>query len=85
MPKTASEKRGKHVATATPKSCLAEIGETAGHVWRLLDKKGPLTLAMLVKDIDLPRDTIMQALGWLAREDKIEIEENGRTRTVSLR
>jgi hypothetical protein len=73
------------MATATPVSCLAEIGETAGAVWRLLDKKGPLTLAKLVKDIDLPRDTIMQALGWLAREDKIEIEENGRTRTVSLR
>ena len=73
------------MATATPVSCLAEIGETAGAVWRLLDKKGPLTLAKLVKDIDLPRDTIMQALGWLAREDKIDIEENGRTRTVSLR
>jgi len=73
------------MATATPVSCLAEIGETAGAVWRLLDKKGPLTLAKLVKDIDVPRDTIMQALGWLAREDKIEIEENGRTRTVSLR
>lgn len=73
------------MATATHESCLAEIGETAGTVWRLLDQKGPLTLAKLVKDIDLPRDTIMQALGWLAREDKIEIEENGRTRTVSLR
>ena len=73
------------MATAIPASCLAEIGETAGAVWRLLDKNGPLTLAKLVKDIDLPRDTIMQALGWLAREDKIDIEENGRTRTVSLR
>jgi DNA-binding transcriptional ArsR family regulator len=73
------------MATATPESCLSEIGETAGVVWRLLDQKGPLTLAKLVKDIDLPRDTIMQALGWLAREDKIDIEENGRTRTVSLR
>ncbi len=73
------------MATATPESCLAEIGETAGQVWRLLEKKGPVTLAKLVKDIDIPRDTIMQALGWLAREDKIEIEENGRTRTVSLR
>ena len=73
------------MATATPVSCLAEIGETAGAVWRLLDKNGPLTLAKLIKDADLPRDTIMQALGWLAREDKIDIEENGRTRTVSLR
>ena len=73
------------MAMATEDSCLAEIGETAGKVWHLLDRKGPLTLAKLVKDIDLPRDTIMQALGWLAREEKIDIEENGRTRTVSLR
>jgi hypothetical protein len=27
----------------------------------------------------------MQALGWLAREDKIAIEEEARARVVSLR
>ena len=33
----------------------------------------------------MPRaDVVMQALGWLAREDKIDIED-GRSRTVSLR
>lgn len=73
------------MATVARESCLAEIGETAGRVWHVLDEKGPLTLAKLVKEIEDPRDVIMQALGWLAREDKIEIEEDGRTRTVSLR
>ena len=73
------------MATVVRESCLAEIGETAGRVWHVLDEHGPLTLAKLVKEIDDPRDVIMQALGWLAREDKIEIEEDGRTRTVSLR
>jgi hypothetical protein len=66
-------------------SCLSEVGETAGKVWQILSTKGSLTIAKLVKEIDCPRDVIMQALGWLAREDKIEIEEDGRTRTVSLR
>jgi hypothetical protein len=28
---------------------------------------------------------VMQALGWLAREDKICIEDEGRARMVSLR
>jgi hypothetical protein len=64
---------------------LAEIGETAGRVWHLLDEKGSLTIAKLVKEVDVPRDVIMQALGWLAREEKLEIEGDGRTRKVSLR
>jgi hypothetical protein len=38
-----------------------------------------------VKEIDAPRDVVMQALGWLAREEKLDIEEDGRTRTVSLK
>jgi len=44
-----------------------------------------LTIAKLVKEIDAPRDVVMQALGWLAREEKLEIEGDGRTRTVSLK
>lgn len=58
---------------------------TAGKVWHLLDEKGSLTIAKLVKEIDSPRDVVMQALGWLAHEEKLEIEEDGRTRTVSLK
>ncbi len=73
------------MATVMRESCLAEIGETAGKVWHTLSEKGSLTIAKLVKEIDSPRDVVMQALGWLAREEKIEIEEDGRTRVVSLR
>jgi hypothetical protein len=35
--------------------------------------------------VDEPRDVVMQAVGWLAREDKIDIEENSRSRVVSLK
>jgi Winged helix-turn-helix domain (DUF2582) len=66
-------------------TCAAQIGETAGQIWKILDSKGTLTVAKLVKELDAPRDTVMQALGWLAREDKINIEEDSRTRVVSLR
>jgi hypothetical protein len=65
--------------------CIAQIGETAGEIWRLLDAHGPLSIARLVKEIDAPRDVVMQGLGWLAREDKIAIEEESRTKVVSLR
>jgi hypothetical protein len=73
------------MATMTRESGVSEIGQTAGAVWHLLSEKGSQTIAKLVKEIGAPRDTVMQALGWLAREDKIEIEEDSRTRTVSLR
>jgi len=71
--------------TAEPTSCIQQIGETAGEVWRVLaDEGAPMSLAQLAKRGDQPRDVIMQAIGWLAREDKVRIEENGRTRTIAL-
>lgn len=73
------------MATAMRESCLCEVGETAGKVWHVLDEKGTLTLAKLVKELDAPRDVVMQAIGWLAREEKLEIEDEGRARTVTLR
>jgi len=73
------------MATAPPVSHVAQIGDTAGAVWNALMQEGPLSMARLVKLVDQPRDVVMQALGWLAREDKIWIEEEGRRRTVSLK
>jgi hypothetical protein len=72
------------MATAPATSYVARIGKTAGLVWKTLSDRGPLTMAKLVKAVGAPRDVVMQALGWLAREDKIWIEEDGRTRVVSL-
>jgi hypothetical protein len=67
-------------------SCLEQIGDTAGVVWHHLHENGPLSITQLTKDIDAPRDVIMQAIGWLAREDKLAIEEEGRSKKiVSLR
>ena len=73
------------MATAPPISHVAQIGDTAGAVWTILEKQGPLSVAKLVKAAGGPRDVVMQALGWLAREEKIWIEEDGRSRVVSLR
>jgi hypothetical protein len=68
----------------SPLACIAYIGETAGAVWQVLSDNGSMSVAKLVKAIDEPRDTVMQALGWLARENKICFEDEGRTRIVSL-
>ncbi len=69
----------------TSVSCVGQIGETAGIVWHTLEKGGAMTLAKLLKEVDAPRDVVMQAVGWLAREGKVEIEESKRKRMISLR
>ncbi len=73
------------MATASPISCVSHIGDTAGTIWKVLDENGRLSMARLVNAVGEPRDTVMQALGWLARENKVWIDEEGRSRVVSLR
>lgn len=60
------------------------IGEVAGLVWKYLDESGPVTLSKLARDIDAPRDTVMQGVGWLAREGKIDFHEGPRSKLISL-
>jgi hypothetical protein len=66
-------------------SAVQQIGEAAGAVWRALNENGSLSLAKLVEHVGGNRDVVMQAVGWLAREDKIDITETKRGRIVSLR
>ncbi len=66
-------------------SVLEQIGDTAGMVWHYLNENGARSLTQLAKDIDAPRDVIMQAVGWLAREGKLAIEESRKQKLISLR
>ena len=68
-----------------PVSYPALIGEVAGMVWQVLSENEPLTAAKLVKAVGEPRDTVMQAIGWLAREDKLVFVEESRGMKYSLR
>ncbi len=61
------------------------IGRVAGLVWAYLDQKGPVTLSKLAREIDAPRDLVMQGLGWLAREEKIDFHPGEKSKLVSLR
>ena len=73
------------MATVDASYSTVLIGLTAGDVWDALHDQGPQSLAKLVKTVGKPRDTVMQAVGWLACEEKISIDEDGRSRVVSLR
>jgi hypothetical protein len=62
-----------------------EIGHVAGDVWGLLVRDGSQTVAAIKKSIDAPPDLVLAAIGWLAREDKLEFLIQGRSVKVSLK
>ena len=72
------------MATVSSSSGVEQVGVVAGDVWQALQESDPISLTKLVKIVDAPRDVVMQAVGWLAREDKICLEESGRSRMISL-
>ena len=82
---TASSGRTTSEAASPDLTAVDRIGLTAGDVWHLLDEEGQLPISRIAGSIDASRDVVLQALGWLAREDKIDIEDNGRSRIVSLK
>jgi winged helix-turn-helix protein DUF2582 len=63
----------------------AQVGETAGKVWQALSSGVPQTLAHLKKRLNGSNELTSFALGWLAREDKIEIIPDTRSFRVQLK
>ena len=48
------------------------VGANAGKVWTTLDMHGPLTFTNLLKNTRLSLNDLYAAIGWLARENKIQ-------------
>jgi hypothetical protein len=61
------------------------FGVKAGVVWRALNQNGPSNISDLVKSTSMSREEIYGALGWLGRENKIVLEQEGRAMVFSLR
>jgi hypothetical protein len=61
-----------------------KIGEAAGLVWETLNTKNEVGLTELPRAIKLKSDITYQALGWLAREDKIHYRTKAGKVYVSL-
>lgn len=61
------------------------VGETAGKIWRSLSADGPQTVSQLKKKVNGSSDLVSYALGWLAREDKIDIVQDKKNVLVQLK
>ena len=62
------------------------IGLSAGQIYNYLEgSDGQVTFSKLKKDLDLKGNFAELGLGWLAREEKIELAKSGNSLKISLR
>ncbi len=61
------------------------IGKTAGQVWEYLKDEGKTSLSGVEKGVGAPRAVVMMAIGWLAREGKLEFGQENRSTQVWLK
>lgn len=61
-----------------------KVGETAGTIWRYLNDQERVAITKLPKALQVKQTIVYQALGWLAREDKIEYQTEGNVTYIRL-
>jgi hypothetical protein len=60
------------------------IGETAGKIWQTLRENDEMTVSKLPKVMKEKETVVYQALGWLARENKVAYRTSGNRTFVSV-
>jgi hypothetical protein len=89
--KTAATKTPSKIATNGDASSASaelgchQIGETAGALWQYLTDNGECSLVTIKKEIHAPAELIFAAVGWLAREEKLDFTVSGKTVKLSLK
>ncbi|WP_017981030.1 winged helix-turn-helix domain-containing protein [Methanocaldococcus villosus] len=66
----------------------AKIGETAGAIYNLLKEKGDMSLSKLENSLrkkGYNSNIIKMAVGWLAREDNVEVLKDDRKWIIKLK
>lgn len=61
------------------------IGLTAGRIWQYLADHGEVSRIELKFALDISNTLLHLALGWLAREEKIVIKNEGKECLLTLR
>ena len=61
-----------------------KVIEIAGKTWRYLGQNGETNVGQLPKALKEKDEVVLQALGWLAREDKIDYTIKNRRTFVAL-
>ena len=64
---------------------LDQIGVSAGEIYNYLNSNGETSFSKMKKELDLKGNFADLGLGWLAREDKVEISKKGTSVSVRLK
>ncbi len=62
-----------------------KIGENAGNIWSSLSGKGTMSPTAIKKETKLNDRDLNMALGWLAREEKLDFAQKGNQTLISLK
>jgi hypothetical protein len=61
------------------------IGDAAGKIWHYLNENGDASVTKVTTETGLGKNEVQRAIGWLLKEDKLNIETIGRAETLSLK
>lgn len=64
---------------------VQEIGESAGRLWHYLAENPLSTIDEAAKGLKLKDNVLAMAVGWLAREDKLYFEVEGKAVRLALK
>ena len=62
-----------------------KIGFSAGEIYNYLHQNGTTSFTKIKKDLDLKGNFADLGLGWLARENKVDIQQKGPAVKISLK
>ncbi len=63
---------------------IAKVGESAGSIWNYLKDRSDSQAAELRKALGMDDATFWMAVGWLARENKLAFNGQGKKISISL-
>ena len=61
------------------------IGKLAGRVYEFLEEIEEASVSKVTKTVEGPSSKVYMAIGWLARENKLEFIEKGRGTGIRLK
>lgn len=63
----------------------SSIGQTAGKVWQFLEHQGKSSVSAIEKGVPGSSREVQMAIGWLAREGKVEFSDESRGLYILLK
>ena len=66
------------------RNMVNECGRNAGKIWEVLNNNGSLSQTKLIRNTRLKNDEFHSAIGWLARENKINMDDITQNPTYRL-